>query len=111
MIVLITGTAYNTSTVAQRKYALVKQMRKALWKPYRDHVATGALSVEHCALYCRMISFTDGGLCQMFMYESGSKECHVGNRNATSPVDTTILGEHDVYFDTSALLLKEKIPN
>ena len=105
---LITGTAYNTSTLALRKYVLVKQMRKALWKPYRDHVATGALSVEHCALYCRMISFAShsDALCQLFMYDPGNKQCHVGNRGLTSYGSP---GEHDVYFDPSTVLQNKKL--
>ena len=91
----------------QKKYALVKQVKDDLWKSYRDHRATNAVSVEHCAMYCRMISFPSHGdaLCQLFMYDPGTKRCHVGNRGLTS--NGSLTAEHDVYFDPSTVLHKK----
>ena len=94
----------------QKKYALVKKVKADLWMPYRDHYATNAVSVEHCAMYCRMISFPihSDALCQLFMYDPGNKQCHVGNRGLTDGWDGSP-GEHDVYFDPSTVLQNKKL--
>ena len=104
---IITGTAYNTTTtLVAKKYALAKQVLRQLWLNFLDHFAENAKSADHCAMYCRMISFANQGdaLCQYFFYESSTEKCYVGNRGLTGAGYQGAgpgAGSFDVYFDPS----------
>ena len=101
---LIIGTAYNTTTLADTKYALAKQVDSSLWQKYISSNAENATSAENCAMYCRMISFAtpSDGLCHLFFYDSVSKKCYVGNRGLSTAGAGPGSGRNDdVYFDPS----------
>ena len=94
--------------MAAKKYALVKQVKGTEWQPHIAHHAKDAASADHCAMYCRMISFANHGdaLCELFFFDSVTYKCYVGNRGLTiSPQQGPgAARDDDVYFDPSMML-------
>ena len=100
----------HNSTLASRKYALVKQIDSTLWQGYifpgEWAYVSDATSVDSCAQYCQMKSYGNTGnnddLCAFFYSDlvSNPKRCYVGNW-ANVPGTTTLSGSRDVYFDPS----------
>ena len=101
----ISGSVHNTS-LATKKYALAKQIDKALWESHIfpspfDYVET-AESVDICAIYCQMMANDNNGnsndFCSVFYHDDQGKLCYVGNRGVTAGTPS-VVGSHDVYFD------------
>ena len=112
MSIFITGTAYNATTVVQKKYVLAKQVDSSLWQSENiAHAADNAVSAEHCAIYCRITSFQayGDGLCELFFFDPATDKCHLGNRGKTMHGPGPGSGRHDVYFDPSKLKLWGRI--